>query len=62
MVVCSEKVALELLVGGFAKCYEGLSIETQKLTAIKMIDKVTLQKQRAKQKVSNRFSIVTVGN
>lgn len=37
--------------GGFAKCYEGLNIETKKRYAIKVIDKSTLQKNRAKQKV-----------
>jgi len=38
-------------VGGFAKCYEGTNLETKKLCAIKVIDKVSLQKNRAKQKV-----------
>jgi hypothetical protein len=39
--------------GGFAKCYEGLSLETKKYCAIKVIDKVSLQKNRAKQKVKS---------
>jgi hypothetical protein len=39
--------------GGFAKCYEGTNIETKQKYAIKVIDKVSLQKNRAKQKVLN---------
>lgn len=38
-------------LGGFAKCYEGVNLETKKAYAIKVIDKVSLQKNRAKQKV-----------
>jgi polo-like kinase 1 len=44
-------VFVDNLLGGFAKCYEGVNIETKKLYAIKVIDKNTLQKNRAKQKV-----------
>lgn len=40
--------------GGFAKCYEGLNLETKKSYAIKVIDKTSLQKNRAKQKVCLR--------
>jgi len=43
--------------GGFAKCYEFMSMETHKLTAAKIIDKATLTKNRAKQKVLLFLSI-----
>ena len=38
-------------VGGFAKCYEGTNLDNKKMCAIKVIEKSTLQKSRAKQKV-----------
>ena len=38
-------------VGGFAKCYKGTNMDNKQKSAIKVIDKVTLQKSRAKQKV-----------
>jgi len=34
--------------GGFAKCYEFVNIETNKLSAAKIIDKTSLTKSRAK--------------
>jgi len=34
--------------GGFAKCYEFTNIETNKVSAAKVIDKTTLTKSRAK--------------
>jgi len=37
--------------GGFAKCYEVTDMETNKTFAAKIIDKGTLSKHRAKQKV-----------
>jgi polo-like kinase 1 len=37
--------------GGFAKCFEFTNLETKKLYASKIIQKSSLQKQRAKQKV-----------
>ncbi len=42
---------LLIMIGGFAKCYEGINIETKQMYAIKVIDKTTLQRSRAKQKV-----------
>lgn len=45
------KGTIYINVGGFAKCYEGMNIETKQMYAIKVIDKTTLQKSRAKQKV-----------
>jgi polo-like kinase 1 len=38
--------------GGFAKCYEFINMDTKKVCAAKIIDKATLTKKRAKQKVS----------
>ena len=40
-----------IMIGGFAKCYEGMNLETKQMYAIKVIDKATLQRSRAKQKV-----------
>ena len=37
--------------GGFASCFEFVNIETKKVTAAKVIQKNTLTKSRAKQKV-----------
>jgi len=37
--------------GGFAKCYEITPLDTKKLMAAKIIQKSTLTKSRAKQKV-----------
>jgi polo-like kinase 1 len=37
--------------GGFAKCYEVTDIDTNKIFAAKIIDKGTLSKDRARQKV-----------
>jgi hypothetical protein len=49
---CLAKVRPFDYLGGFAKCYEGFNLETKKAYAIKVIDKVSLQKNRAKQKVN----------
>jgi len=37
--------------GGFAKCYEVTYLETKKVLAAKIIEKSSLTKRRAKQKV-----------
>jgi len=37
--------------GGFAKCYEVTTLDTKKVMAAKIIQKATLTKSRAKQKV-----------
>ena len=37
--------------GGFAKCYELTNLDTQKVLAAKVIEKSSLNKNRAKQKV-----------
>ena len=37
--------------GGFAKCFEFVNLETKKLSASKLIQKNSLTKNRAKQKV-----------
>ena len=37
--------------GGFAKCYEFTDTESKRICAAKIIDKSTLAKSRAKQKV-----------
>jgi hypothetical protein len=50
------KVVLALLLGGFAKCYEGILLETKKKFAIKVIEKNSLQRSRAKQKVNTRIN------
>lgn len=42
--------------GGFARCYEFINAETKKMCAAKIIDKATLTKNRAKQKVN--FSLI----
>lgn len=38
--------------GGFAKCYEFTNMQTKQVCAAKIIDKATLTKRRAKQKVN----------
>ena len=38
--------------GGFAKCYEVTDVVSKKVFAAKIIDKATLSKHRAKQKVN----------
>lgn len=37
--------------GGFARCYEAINIETKKSYAMKIVNKMTLKKSKAKQKV-----------
>ena len=37
--------------GGFAKCYEVTNIENKKISALKIVNKLTLKKSKAKQKV-----------
>lgn len=43
--------------GGFAKCYEFMSMETQKFTAAKIIPKVNLTKSSAKKKLLSEIKI-----
>lgn len=43
--------------GGFAKCYEITSAETQKVTAVKIISKASLTKNHAKQKLMTEINI-----
>ena len=43
--------------GGFAKCYEFTSMETKRVSAAKIIDKTTLTKSRAKQKLMSEIKI-----
>lgn len=43
--------------GGFAKCYEFVNVETNKLSAAKIIDKTSLTKSRAKQKLMSEIKI-----
>ena len=43
--------------GGFAKCYEFTSSETKRISAAKIIDKTTLTKSRAKQKLMSEIKI-----
>lgn len=43
--------------GGFAKCYEFTNAETRKVQAAKIIDKTTLTKSRAKQKLMSEIKI-----
>ena len=41
--------------GGFAKCYEVTNLETKRILAAKIIEKASLKKSRARQKVKNCF-------
>ena len=43
--------------GGFAKCYEFTNLETKRVSAAKIIDKTTLTKSRAKQKLMSEIKI-----
>lgn len=43
--------------GGFAKCYEFTSTDTKRTSAAKIIDKTTLTKSRAKQKLMSEIKI-----
>lgn len=43
--------------GGFAKCYEFTNLETKRISAAKIIDKTTLTKSRAKQKLMSEIKI-----
>lgn len=43
--------------GGFAKCYEFTNTETKRVSAAKIIDKTTLTKSRAKQKLMSEIKI-----
>lgn len=43
--------------GGFAKCYEFSNLETKRVTAAKIIQKSTLTKSRAKQKLMSEIKI-----
>ena len=43
--------------GGFAKCYELTNSETKRISAAKIIDKTTLTKSRAKQKLMSEIKI-----
>ena len=43
--------------GGFAKCYEFTNQETKRISAAKIIDKTTLTKSRAKQKLMSEIKI-----
>lgn len=51
-----------VILGGFAKCYEGTNIETQKKYAVKVVEKATLNKNRAKQKVVSESNIASIIN
>lgn len=37
--------------GGFAKCFEATNLDSKKVSAIKIVNKQTLKKSKAKQKV-----------
>lgn len=50
-VICLEKVNYFLYKGGFAKCYAATNMDTKKIYAVKVIEKASLNKNRAKQKV-----------
>jgi polo-like kinase 1 len=50
-VICLEKVKHFLYKGGFAKCYAATNMDTKKIYAVKVIEKASLNKNRAKQKV-----------
>ena len=41
--------------GGFAKCYEVTNLESKRILAAKIIEKASLKKSRARQKVKNCF-------
>lgn len=41
--------------GGFAKCYEFTNLESKRLTAAKIVSKVSLQKSRQRAKVIFRL-------
>ncbi len=43
--------------GGFAKCYEFTNMDTRRVSAAKIIDKNTLTKSRAKQKLMSEIKI-----
>ncbi len=43
--------------GGFAKCYEFKDLDTGKLLAAKVIDKLSLAKERSKQKLASEINI-----
>lgn len=43
--------------GGFAKCYEFTNLESKRVSAAKIIDKTTLTKSRAKQKLMSEIKI-----
>jgi polo-like kinase 1 len=43
--------------GGFAKCYEFTSLETKNIQASKIINKASLTKSRAKQKLMSEIKI-----
>jgi len=43
--------------GGFAKCYEITSLDSKKVMAAKIIQKATLTKSRAKQKLISEIKI-----
>ena len=43
--------------GGFAKCYEVREVDTGRIFAAKIIDKISLSKPRAKQKVMKEIQI-----
>ncbi len=43
--------------GGFAKCFEFKDLETGKLLAAKIIDKLSLNKERSKQKLASEINI-----
>ena len=48
--------------GGFAKCYEFVNLDTKEICAAKIIDKATLTKNRAKQKVFHNVNLAYVRN
>jgi hypothetical protein len=39
-------------LGGFAKCYRGIDLSSKEEVAIKVVEKTTLARSRAKQKVT----------
>ena len=43
--------------GGFARCYEFTNLESKRISAAKIIDKTTLTKSRAKQKLMSEIKI-----
>ena len=48
--------------GGFAHCYEATNVDSKKMSAIKIVNKQTLKKTKAKQKVSFVNNLVDYGN